>query len=295
MPLVRSKETSADREHRRELLSTARFEVIPLNNLANQLPHFPSASPVSVTASPAKTLEDTWALSRELFDLGLRPVPHLAARMVTSKKHLQTLLAQLQEFGASELFLVGGDAPEPFGPFTDSLQVLETILELEHGLEHIGVTAYPDGHAFISAGTLSESLRRKQELLVAGKVSGHAATQMCFDPEAIRVWLTDERNTGLTLPVHLGIPGVVERTKLLTVGARLGVGASLRFLKKNRSTLARMFAPGGYDPNKLLIPLASDLKPLKVEGLHICTFNQVENTVEWRQKAVEGLRTERHP
>ena len=134
MPLFRSKETSADREHRRELLSTARFEVIPLNNLADQLPHFPSASPVSVTASPAKTLEDTWALSRELFDLGLRPVPHLAARMVTSKKHLQTLLAQLQEFGASELFLVGGDAPEPFGPFTDSLQVLETILELEHGL-----------------------------------------------------------------------------------------------------------------------------------------------------------------
>ena len=243
-----------------------------------------------MTASPAKTLEDTWALSRELFDLGLRPVPHLAARMVTSKEHLRRLLAQLPEFGASELFLVGGDAPEPFGPFADSLQVLEMILEMDHGLEHIGVTAYPDGHAFIDTRTLSESLRHKQTLLAAAKVKGHAATQMCFDPDLIRAWLTEERNTGLTLPVHLGVPGAVERTKLLTVGARLGVGASLRFLKKNRTALARMFAPGGYDPNKLLVPLATDLKPLQVEGLHVFTFNQVVNTVEWQRKAVANLR-----
>jgi methylenetetrahydrofolate reductase (NADPH) len=68
------------------------------------------------------------------------------------------------------------------------------------------------------------------------------------------------------------------------------VGASLRFLKKNRTALARMFAPGGYDPNKLLVPLATDLKPLQVEGLHVFTFNQVVNTVEWQRKAVANLR-----
>ena len=217
----------------------------------------------------------------------MRPIPHLAARMVTSKEQLRTLIEQLPEINVSEIFLVGGDAPEPFGPYSDSVQVLETILELDHGLTHVGVTAYPDGHSFIDSQSLSDALHRKESLLAASNIAGHAATQMCFDPTAIRLWLSDERRRGLTLPIHLGIPGAVERTKLLSVGARLGVGASLRFLKKNRSTLTRMFAPGGYDPDKLLRPLNADLKELGIEGLHVFTFNQVENTVAWRDQALD--------
>ena len=112
---------------------------------------------------------------------------------------------------------------------------------------------------------------------------------MCFDADAIRSWLTVERAAGLQLPIHLGIPGAVDRTKLLTMGARLGVGASLRFLKKNISTLTRMFAPGGYDPNQLLSPLAGDLEALGIEGLHIFTFNQIEATVEWRDASIDQL------
>lgn len=286
MSIFRGKEVPGDKVHRRALLERARFEVIPLKNLSSQLPFMPIDTEVSVTASPAKTLEDTWSLSRELCQLGMKPVPHLAARMIKSRDQLRSLIEQLPDIGASEIFLVGGDAPDPFGPFTDSIQALETILELDHGLTHIGVTAYPDGHSFIDSQVLSESLHKKEALLTLSGIEGHAATQMCFDPKTIRSWLTDERSRGFGLPVHLGIPGAVERAKLLSVGARLGVGASLRFLKKNRATLTRMFAPGGYDPDKLLRPLNSDLKALGVEGLHIFTFNQVQSTVVWRERAI---------
>ena len=285
----RQKGPVPDSTHLRRLLTEARLEVIPLKNLTAQLPYLPDAASVSVTASPTKTLEDTWELSKTLSERGLRPVPHLAARMVTDRNQLALLVNRLADIGASELFLVGGDAPEPFGPFRDSIEVLEFILQLDHGLNHIGVTAYPDGHSFISPEVLTESLHQKQELLAAAGVPGHASTQMCFDPGAIREWLREERNAGLTLPVHLGIPGSVDRAKLLSIGTRLGVGASLRFLQKNKSTVAPLFAPGGYDPNKLLIPLAADLEPLKIEGLHIFTFNQIENTESWRRQALSKL------
>lgn len=283
MPFFRNRGTQ-DRHHnvQARLLRSARLEVIPLKNLEAQIQYLPQGASVSVTASPAKTLEDTWELSRQLFAKGFKPVPHLASRMLTGPKHLETLIAQLSDIGASELFLVGGDAPDPFGPFSDSLQVLRSLLELDHGLSHIGVTAYPDGHAFINDNELSEALRLKAELLNSAGISCHASTQMCFDPSAIRSWLQREREGGLSLPIHLGIPGVVDRTKLISIGARLGVGASLRFLRKNRSTVTRLISPGGYDPNKLLRPLAGVVEPLGISGLHIFTFNQIEKTEAWR-------------
>ncbi len=275
---------------RRRLLSAARFEVIPLNNLSSQLAHLPLGAAVSVTASPNKSLEDTWRLTSDLLSRGLRPVPHLAARMVESHQQLKRLVQELADLGLSELFLVGGDAPAPFGPYEDSVEVLQAILELDHQLDHIGVTAYPDGHSFIESPVLSSSLRKKQQLLEEAGMQGHAATQMCFDSDAIREWLKRERREGLKLPIHLGIPGAVQRAKLLSVGARLGVGASLRYLQKNSGAIGRILLPGGYNSNKLLSPLAGSLEELNVTGLHIFTFNQIEATVAWRDNAVATLK-----
>ena len=276
---------------RRQLLSDAHFEVIPLKNLAEQLQHLPAGASVSVTASPNKSLEDTWQLARDLLDRGFRPIPHLASRMLQSRQQLENLIKELRALGLTELFLVGGDAASPHGPYEDSIQVLQAILELDHTLEHIGVTAYPDGHSFIETKVLSSVLRAKQEILKDAGLASHAATQMCFDPATIRDWLERERDSGLEIPVHLGIPGAVERKKLLSVGARLGVGASLRYLQKNTGTLARMVMPGGYNPNKLLSPLAGDLQRLGIQGLHIFTFNQVDTTVAWRNDAISSLKS----
>ena len=276
---------------RRQLLADAHFEVIPLKNLTEQLQHLPLGASVSVTASPNKSLDDTWNLAKDLLVRGFRPIPHLASRMLESRQQLDRLIKELAELGLNELFLVGGDAPSPHGPYEDSIQVLQAILGLDHKLAHIGVTAYPDGHSFIENEVLSSSLRAKQEILKEAGLASHAATQMCFDPNTIRGWLESERASGLEIPIHLGIPGAVERKKLLSVGARLGVGASLRYLQKNRGTLARMVMPGGYNPNKLLSPLAGDLQRLDVQGLHIFTFNQLEATVAWRNDAISSLKT----
>ncbi|NCU81044.1 MAG: methylenetetrahydrofolate reductase, partial [Acidimicrobiia bacterium] len=32
------------------------------------------------------------------------------------------------------------------------------------------------------------------------------------------------------MPIQLGVPGVVDRTRLMTLGVRVGVGQSMRYL-----------------------------------------------------------------
>ena len=71
-------------------------------------------------------------------------------------------------------------------------------------------------------------------------------------------------------------------TKLLTMGMKLGIGASLRYLRKNRSVVSKLAAPGGYDPMDLLAPMARELETLDIAALHVFTFNQVANTVAWQ-------------
>ena len=139
-------------------------------------------------------------------------------------------------------------------------------MELPHGLDAVGVPAYPDGHVFISPTTVTASLHAKQAVLADAGVAGWVSTQLCFDPDVIRRWLQTERAAGLTLPVRLGLSGPVERTKLLTLGMRVGVGQSLRYLRKNRRGVGGLLGGDGYDPDHLLAALRPDLEALGVRA-----------------------------
>ena len=274
----------------RRLLGDAQWELIPLNNLAEQLGHLPANSPLSVTASAAKTLEDTLDLTAHLCTLGHRPVPHIAARMVRGRGHLEELLGRVASLGLNEIFLVGGDVTSPAGPFDSAVALLEALVDADHSLTHIGVTAYPEGHALIADGVLHDALHAKQAILSSAGIEGHASTQMCFHGRSITDWLAAERRSGLVLPVHLGIPGAVEPARLMRIGTRLGIGASLRYLQKNRGAVARLMRPGGYDPSALLNRLAAEADRLNIAGLHVFTFNAIESTIAWRDAALERLR-----
>ena len=111
---------------------------------------------------------------------------------------------------------------------------------------------------------------------------------MCFDPDTIRDWLVAERANGITLPIHLGIAGVVDRTKLMAMGVRLGIGASMSYLMKNRRAISSLLRTSDYNPDSLLLPLEADLERLGVEGIHCFTFNQVAATESWRRQALEA-------
>ena len=278
-PLV--SESLGARLHRLELIAGLTFEVIPLKSLEGAIEALPEGSTVSVTASPVKGQEATCEITERLMGLGHVAIPHVSARLVPDRARVVELAGWLRSAGVSTMFLVGGDVESP-GAYSDAASFLRDLLECDHGLSTIGVTAYPHGHPLIDDGVLHEALHAKQELLSEAGLQGYCSTQMCFDPGRIEDWLRAERAAGMTLPVHLGISGVVERTKLLTMGARLGVGPSLRYLRKNRAAITKLMTSPSYNPDHLLTALSPSLEELHVTGLHVFTFNQVGATASWQ-------------
>ncbi len=274
-------ESDAAREHRLELTRNFTIELVPMKSLDEARRHVPAQSTISLTCSPVKGIAETQRLTEELLAEGHSPIPHIAARMVRDRAHTQELAAWCRSTGVSKVFLVGGDADPPGGYF-DAVEFLRDFLDTDHGLEAIGVTAYPDHHAYISDGNLHAALHAKQTMLAEAGIAGWCSTQMCFDAEVLEAWMRAQRAAGLTLPIHLGISGVVDKTKLLSTGMRIGLGQSLGYLKKNRAAIAKMMTSADYDPNDLLLPLSEANLELGVTGVHMYTFNQVEATEAWR-------------
>ena len=269
--------------YRRRLVEQMIFEVIPLKSVDAGIAALPPDSEVSVTASPVKGMQATVELTDRIRALGHRPIPHISARLVESRGYTAELARWTKAEGYDRIFVVAGDAEEPHGPYDGAHAFLRDFFEEDHGASTIGITSYPDGHAIIPRVECHEQLHMKQALIEEAGLAGWASTQMCFDTDLIVSWLKTERDAGFTLPVHLGIPGVVDRAKLMTMGVRLGIGASLRYLKKNRAAVTKLMTAGHYDPDDILEPMVEELEGLGIEALHVFTFNQVDHTDEWRR------------
>ena len=268
--------------HLGAILERSRLEVVPMKSLERAAAELLPQSRVSVTCSPAKSIETTLNETELMLAAGHDAVPHIAARMVRSKQHLDEIVGQLTVLELDEIFLVAGDANPP-GVFVDTIEFLESFLALDPSVSHIGITGYPDSHPQIDPSTLHEALHLKEQMILDSGRSAHVSTQMCFNSDRIRTWLRGERATGLTVPVHLGVAGVIDRSKLMTMGMRLGIGSSLRYLSKNRSAMSALMRQHHYEPDHLLRPLAPDFAQLGIEALHLFTFNQVSDTEMWRQ------------
>lgn len=267
----------------RTLLVDAHIEVMPLNGIEEQLQHLAPGSTVTVTCSPSKGIDLTLKMAAWLGSQGFNAVPHLAARQIANKQQLNEILVRLKDSGVSSIFVPGGDVSTPAGDFDSALQLLQAMSELDHGIERIGVAAYPEGHPFIDDTALIDALRDKQQFATS------CVTQMCFHAEAITDWIASIRNEGIDLPVRIGLPGAVERKKLFTFSLRIGVGDSARALMKQSNVVRKLMAAKAYQPDEIVSHLANhvDDAEMRIAGLHLYTFNQVKATNEWREAFIK--------
>lgn len=267
------------------VLEDPTFELIPLKNVREQAAALPRGATVSVTASPAKGIEATVELAIELEGTGLLAIPHLSARMIRDRAHLSTLLARLHDAGIDRAFVVGGDADEP-GEFLDGLSLLRAMADLGQGPGELGCPCYPQGHPDIPDDVLLQALRDKAPFV------RYMTTQLCFDPKAIAAFIAARRAEGLETPVKVGIAGVAEIPKLLSISARIGVKDASKFVTKNVRFVGELLKAGGvYRPTRLLQDLAPQLADpaAGIEGLHVYTFNNVEATEAWRRELAAAV------
>jgi methylenetetrahydrofolate reductase (NADPH) len=243
---------------------------------------------VNVTASPSKGLEVTIDLAELLTGHGYTTVPHIAARMVRDKAELAEIVERLNGKGITKIFVPGGDADPP-GGYPDALSLLEDLKEMGHGFDQVGIAGYPESHPTISDDLTIQSMWDKR------RYATHVVSNLTFDPKVVNTWVTRMRQRGITMPLLLGIPGPVERAKLLAMATRIGVGESTKFLNKNKGLFARLAAPGGFTGERFLEKCAPTLSPPEalVQGLHVYTFNQIAETEAWRQDLLKRLAEDR--
>jgi methylenetetrahydrofolate reductase (NADPH) len=270
----------------RRLLGQVRYEVLPTAAIEGiVLEHLAPGFTLTVTASPSKGLDATLDLTERLLGQGYDVVPHLAARMISGRTELAEICARLVDLGVQTVFVPAGDADPPAGDYKASLDLLEDLTSLGRPFANVGITGYPESHPSIDDDLTVQAMWDKR------RHATHVVSNLTFDPATLEVWLRRMRKRGITLPLLVGLPGPVDRTKLLSMATKIGVGESTRFLVKHKSTFARLAAPGGFTGERFLEKSAPALaEPGSiVDGLHVFTFNQVAETERWRQGLLQRL------
>jgi methylenetetrahydrofolate reductase (NADPH) len=262
--------------------------VIPLEGAEESvIEHVPKDIALTVTATPSKGTWATLELAERLAGHGFGVAPHLSARLIRDRSELGEILQRLRDAGIRNAFVVAGDADEPAGEFEDAAGLLQAMSELGHDLDEVGITGYPESHPKISDEMTIQAMYEKRPYAT------YIISQICFDPEVTSEWARRVWLRGVKQPIRIGMPGYVNRQKLVRISAGIGLGASARFLKVQRNWLLKLFLPGGYSPDRLI----DGLKPgfadpeSNIRGLHIYTFNELERTEVWRREMLERAET----
>ena len=269
----------------REDLENAYMEIIPVPGIEDRLGALQPNSHLAITCSPTKGVDETIELSEKLIAQGFQVTPHIAAKCVSGEKHLETIVKRLDALNIESIFVPGGDLPEPIGEFNNAHDLLKALHKCGHNLKNIGIAAHPEGHPDVNEKVLMEALEMKKDL------ANYIVTQMCFDANILGDWLVRINQQGVNLPVWVGLPGVIERGRLLRTSLRIGVGDSLRFLRKKSQVAAELMKSSIYSPDKLVKNISEyrDIADSNLVGYHIFCFNQIETSEKWRSETISKL------
>jgi methylenetetrahydrofolate reductase (NADPH) len=280
-----SKPSAAVGKRIQEDLENAYMEIIPIPGIEERLGALQPNSHVAVTCSPTKGVDETIELSEKLIAQGFQVIPHIAAKCVSGEKHLETIVKRLDALSIESIFVPGGDRPEPIGEFNNAYDLLKALQKSGHNIKNIGIAAHPEGHPDVNEKILMEALEKKKDL------ADYIVTQMCFDANILGDWLIRINQQGVDLPVWIGLPGVIERGRLLRTSLRIGVGDSLNFLRKKSQVAAELMKSSIYNPDKLITSISEykDIAYTNLAGYHIFCFNQIEITEKWRTETISKL------
>jgi methylenetetrahydrofolate reductase (NADPH) len=117
----------------------ARFEVLPTEDAVRQAARLPAPVHLTVTCSPRQGPDGGVATGRQLVGLGHAATVHVAARLVRDRAHVDRLLGEMADGGIEDLFLIGGDAVSPAGPYASAGDLLPVVREHPHAPRTIGI------------------------------------------------------------------------------------------------------------------------------------------------------------
>lgn len=248
----------------------------------------PAGTRVYVNHPPRHALEQSHAALRAVREAGLEPVAHIAARRLASRCELKTFLKRASdEMGLSKVMLIGGDEPQPLGPYASGAEVLREGLLDAHAIREVGLPGYPEGHPAIPTAILNLALKEKLAILAAQGLSAYVVTQFSFAPARVVEYCAEIARTIPTIPVYVGLAGPADARTLLRYAQRCGISASLRALRAQGMGAVRLFTH--TDPHDQLAYVARHCmgrRSSNIVGAHLFSFSGVRKTAAWINREI---------
>jgi methylenetetrahydrofolate reductase (NADPH) len=276
----------------KDFISGYSIEVLPRS--AAKIDSFRDALPkntrVYIAHLETEDISAMVATAKRIHDEGFAVMPHIPARMISSKEMLHDWISMYQnEAGVDEALLLAGGLKKPAGDFNSSMQLIESGLFDQAGFKRLHIAGHPEGNKDIdpSGGNknVSEALSWKQEFSQRTDASMAIATQFCFDADVVKKWADSIKANGIDIPIHIGIAGPAKLQTLLKFSVECGIGASMKILTNRAKDITKLLLP--YKPTQILNELAaykSENPELNIEQVHFFPLGGIKKTADWVSK-----------
>ena len=240
----------------------------------------------AIPTRPSSELVEQSAMARQC---GLEPIPHIAVRNYTSRDELSALIGRLSaEAGVRHVLVISGDRGDSAGPFTASLEIIESGILQQHGITHVSIAGHPDGHPVVANDVMYRALVAKIEAAEQSGLVADIVTQFGFDAQAITRWVMKMRDLGIECPVRIGLAGPTNLTTLLKYAQRCGVKASIGGITKHAGLVKNLFGVSAPDSVVRVLAGENATGSLGNVAVHYFSFGGVAATSKWAAHAAQG-------
>ena len=205
-------------------------------------------------------IDEMVATAKKINEQGFSPMPHFPARIIKDKNVLQDWISKYQnEANVKNGLLIAGGANKPYGEYDSSIQLIESELFDKADFQNLHIAGHPEGSMDIdpdgSTKNVDQALSWKNEFSKRTDAKMAITTQFSFDADSVIRWANNVKESGIDIPIHIGIAGPAKLQTLLRYSIECGVGASIKIIQKRAMDLTKLLLP--YKPTNIITELAT--------------------------------------
>ena len=277
----------------KKFLDEFSIEVTPkaaskIDNFADLIPKGTLIYIAHIEGTP---IEDMVSTAKKINEQGFIPMPHFPARIIKDKNVLHDWISIYQnEADVKNALLIAGGANKPYGDYDSSIQLIESELFDKANFKNLHIAGHPEGSNDIdpdgSTKNVDEALSWKNEFSKRTDASMAITTQFSFDSKTVIDWADNLKQSGIDIPIHIGIAGPAKLQTLLRYSLECGVGASIKIIQKRAMDLTKLLLP--YKPTNIIKELAeykSNNSDFNIEKVHFFPLGGIKQVSEFVKEA----------
>ena len=286
---TKASQTSQVSENLERFICDFSIEVMPMTaeNIVDFRDLLPENTRVYIDHIEGTPIEDMVKTAKRLAEDGFPTMPHFPARIIKDKAILNEWISRYQgEAGVNQALLLAGGVSKPHGEYESSMDLLETGLFDKANFKNIHIAGHPEGNKDIDPdGTTKNAdaaLQWKQNFKNKTDAKMAIATQFAFEAGPIIEWANSIKNSGIDIPIHIGIAGPAKLQTLIKFAIACGVGPSLKVLQKRATDVTKLLLP--YEPIEVLSQLAdhkANNSDFNIASVHFFPLGGIKTNAKW--------------